>query len=93
MCCSGAGFLWCRSLLQSPLEHVWEEVGGNFLEVCLVSHPKGCKSSRRSGWQWKVKLGELMTHVLQEGQVEPLCVTVKLSMIFIKLTACWLAGR
>lgn len=73
----------------------WSTFGkrGDFLEVCLISYPKRCKSSRRSGWQWKVELGELMTHVLQEGQVEPLCVMVKLSVIFINLTACWLAGR
>lgn len=73
----------------------WSTFGkrGDFLEACLISYPKRCKSSRRSGWQWKVKLGELMTHVLQEGQVEPLCVMVKLSVIFINLTACWLAGR
>lgn len=67
--------------------------GGDVLEVCLVSYPKGCKSSRWSGWQWKVKLSELVTHVLQEGQVEPLCVMVKLRTIFINLTVCWLAGR
>lgn len=67
--------------MQPPPEHVWEE-GGDFLEACLVSYPKGRKSSRRSGWQWKVKLSELVTHVLQEGHVEPLCVMAKLSTIF-----------
>lgn len=66
---------------------------GYFLEACLISYPKGCKSSRRSGWQRKVQLVELVTHVLQEGQVEPLRVTVKLGVVFIKLTACRLAGR
>lgn len=60
--------------------------------MCLVSYPKGCKSSQQSAWQWKAKLGERVTHVLQEGQVEPLCITVKLSMIFVNLTACWRAG-
>lgn len=68
-------------------EHIWEE--GDFLEVCLVSYPKGCKSSRQSAWQQKVKPGERVTHVLQAGQVEPLCTTVELSMIFVNLTACW----
>jgi len=66
---------------------------GDVLEACLVSSAKGCESSRRSGWQWKAELGELVTHVLQEGRVEPVCVMVKLSLIFINLTACWLAGR
>lgn len=37
----------------------------------------------------EAKLGERVTHVLQEGQVEPLCTTVKLSMIFVNLKACW----
>lgn len=60
--------------------------------MCLVSYPKGGKSRRQSAWQWKVKLDERVTHVLQEGQVEPLCTTVKLSMIFVNLTACWQAG-
>lgn len=40
-----------------------------------------------------MKFSELVTHVPQEGQVEPLCVMVKLRGIFINLTACWLAGR
>lgn len=37
----------------------------------------------------EAKRGERVTHVLQEGQVEPLCTTVKLSMISVNLTACW----
>lgn len=37
----------------------------------------------------EARLGEPVTHVLQEGQVEPLCTTVELSMIFVNLTACW----
>lgn len=62
---------------------------GDFSEAWLVSCPKGGKSSRQSGWQWEAKLGESVTLVLQEGQVRPLCTMLKLSMIFVNLTACW----
>lgn len=74
------------------LQSTFGKRGGTSWKRCLFSHPKGGKSSRQSAWQEQAKLGEHVTHVLQEGQVEPLCTTVQLSVISVNLTACWRAG-